>query len=131
MVAASRLARAWFACGALMGLATVASAAVAAHLSERVLHAGGREALRAAVQMLGWHALALLAAALWLPQSGLAALLHLAAACFIAGTLCFCIGVVVPVVGGPHLGVLAPSGGSLLMLGWVFLAASTVKGRRQ
>ena len=129
MMPAPRFARACFACGALMGLVAVASAAVSAHLPERDLHAGGREALRAAVQMLGWHAPALLATALWLPQSGFKAPLYLAACCFVVGALCFCIGVAVPVLGGPHLGMLAPTGGSLLMLGWASLGASAMRGR--
>ena len=126
--------RAWFGAGSVMGLCAVAFAAVAAHLPDRMLHAGGREALRAAVQMLGWHAIALLACALWLRQGGVRQLrrgrfrvaLHLAGACFVTGTLCFTVGVVVPVLGGPHLGILAPTGGSLLMLGWASLAVSAL-----
>ena len=121
------LARAWFASGAMMGLAAVASAALAAHLPDRMLHAGGREALRAAVQMLGWHAAALLASALWLRHSGLRAAAHLAAACFVIGALCFVAGVATPVLGGPDLGIVAPTGGTLLMLGWALLAISTLR----
>ena len=126
--------RAWFGVGAVMGLCAVAFAALAAHLPERMLHAGGREALRAAVQMLGWHAAALLACALWLRQGGVRGLrqggfriaVHLAGACFVVGTLCFTVGVAVPVLGGPRLGILAPTGGSLLMLGWAALAVSAL-----
>ncbi|WP_428391974.1 DUF423 domain-containing protein [Lichenicoccus sp.] len=117
--------RAWFGAGAVMGLCAVAFAAVSAHLPERMLHAGGREALRAAVQMLGWHAAALLACGLWLRQGGRIAV-HLAGACFVAGAVCFTVGVAVPVLGGPHLGILAPTGGSLLMLGWASLAVSAL-----
>ena len=122
--------RGWFACGALMGLAAVSSATVAAHLPEHLLQPGGRESLRTAAQILGWHAAALLAAALWLPQGGLRRLVHLAACCFVIGSLCFCTGVDVPALGGPHLGRLAPTGGSLLLIGWALLAASTLRRRR-
>ena len=127
MPPAPRFASVWFGCGAVTGLVAVACAALAAHLPDRMLHAGGREALRAAVQMLGWHAFALLGSALWLRESGLRAAVHLAAACFTAGLLCFCAGVAAPVLGGPDLGILAPTGGTLLMLGWALLAASTLR----
>ena len=120
--------RAWFASGALLGLAAVAGAAAAAHVPDRMLAEGGRLSLLSAVQILGWHAAALLACALWLERTGLRLLVHLAACCFVVGVACFCAGVGVPAFGGPHLGRLAPTGGSLLMLGWVLLAASTLRG---
>ena len=92
---------------------------------------GGRESLRAAVQMLGWHAAALLSAALWLRDSGRPRLVQLSAACFLLGTTCFCAGVVPPAFGGPHLGRVAPIGGTLLMLGWALLAVSAWPLRRR
>jgi uncharacterized membrane protein YgdD (TMEM256/DUF423 family) len=122
--------RPWFACGAVLGLLAVASAALTAHLPDRMLATDGRESLRSAVQILGWHAAALLAAALWLRETGLRRLVHLAAGCFLVGTVCFCAGVIVPALGGPHLGLTAPTGGSLLMLGWLLLAASALRGAR-
>ncbi len=126
---ASVAARSWFACGALLGLLAVASAALASHLPDRMLAIGGRSSLQAAVQIIGWHAGALLAAALWLRNSGLPRLVHLAATAFLVGTACFCVGVAVPAFGGAHLGRLAPAGGSLLMVGWALLAASALRGR--
>ena len=120
--------RCWFASGALLGLLAVASAALAAHLPDRLLQPGGRESLRAGVQILGWHAAALLACGLWLRETGSRALVHLAAACFLAGSVGFCVGVAAPAVGGPHLGRAAPVGGSLLMLGWLMLVASALRG---
>ncbi len=122
-------ARSWFACGALMGLLAVAASALAAHLPDRMLASGGRESLRAAVQIIGWHAAALLAAGIWLIQGGRPRLTHLAATCFVIGTVCFCAGVAVPAFGGPHLGRVAPTGGSLLMIGWALLAASALPRR--
>jgi uncharacterized membrane protein YgdD (TMEM256/DUF423 family) len=127
-------ARFWFACGALMGLLAVAAAALAAHLPDRMLASGGRESLRSAVQIIGWHAAALLAAGIWLGQGDFGRgwrprLIHLAATCFVIGTICFCAGVAVPAFGGPHLGRVAPTGGSLLMIGWALLAASAVPRR--
>ncbi len=92
---------------------------------------GGRESLRSAVQILGWHAPALLAAALWLRDSGRPRLVELSSACLLLGTACFCAGVVPPAFGGPHLGRVAPVGGTLLMLGWALLAASAWPVRRR
>ncbi len=126
----SGAARSWFACGASLGLLGVASAALVAHLPDRMLAGEGREALRSAVQILGWHAAALLAAALWLRKGVRRLPVHLAAWCFLIGTSCFCVGVAVPAFGGPHLGRLAPTGGTLLMLGWALLAASAWPVRR-
>ena len=126
----SGAARSWFATGALLGLLGVASAALVAHLPDRMLAGGGREVLRSAVQILGWHAAALLAAALWLREGVRRGLVHLAAWCFLIGTACFCLGVAVPAFGGPHLGRVAPTGGTLLMVGWALLAASAWPARR-
>ncbi len=128
---ASPAAAPWFACGALIGLLAVAAAALASHLPDRLLAPGGRESLRAAVQILGWHAPALLAAATWLRQSGRPRLVRLAAGCFLLGTAGFCVGVVTPALGGPHLGRVAPAAGTLLMAGWALLAASTWPVRRR
>ena len=126
----SGVSRGWFACGALLGLLSVACAALVAHLPDRMLAAGGRESVRSAVQILGGHAAALLAAGLWLRESALRRLVHLSAWCFLVGTSCFCAGVAVPALGGPHLGRLAPTGGTLLMIGWALLAASAWPPRR-
>jgi|GEM_PF-325687 len=123
--------RGWFACGALMGLLTVAAAALAAHLPPRLLAGGGRAALQAAVQILGWHAGAILAAALWMREAGRPVLVHLAAAGFLLGSACFVIGVAVPALRGPHLGRLAPTGGTALMLAWALLALSAWPRHRE
>ena len=118
--------RAWLAAGALLGLLTVAGAALSAHLPDRLLAPGGRESLRAAVQVMGWHAAALLAAALWMRDADWRRIVHAACVCLLLGTGCFCIGVSVPALGGPHLGRLAPTGGVLQMAGWLLLALSTL-----
>lgn len=123
--------RAWLATGALLGLLTVAGAALSAHLPDRLLAPGGRESLRAAVQVLGWHGAALLAAALWMRDVGRRWIVHVACACLLAGTFCFCAGVCVPALGGPHLGRLAPTGGILQMAGWLLLAVSTLRRPRR
>ena len=89
------MTRLWIGLGALAGLLAVASAAVAAHGLESI----GPVRLgmvRSADQMLGWHALALL----------------------------FCGAVDTLALTGTSLGLLAPIGGTLLMLGWALLLVS-------
>jgi uncharacterized membrane protein YgdD (TMEM256/DUF423 family) len=114
--------RGWVALGALAGLLAVAAAAGAAHL---VADPGQARAVGAAVQMQGWHALALLGCGLWGAHGG--RLTHAAAAAFAIGTLLFCGTVYAGALGGPHWGVLAPTGGGLLMLGWALLGVSALR----
>lgn len=114
--------RGWVALGALAGLLAVAAAAGAAHLP---VEAGEARAIASAVQMQGWHALALLGCGLWGARGG--GLTHSAGAAFTLGTLLFCGTVYAGALGGPHLGALAPLGGSLLMLGWALLGLSALR----
>lgn len=116
--------RGWVALGALTGLLAVAAAAGAAHLP---VDAGQARAIASAVQMQGWHALALLACGIWGTRGG--RLAHAAGAAFVLGTLLFCGTVYAGALGGPHLGALAPVGGSLLMLGWALLGLSALRRR--
>ena len=116
----------WIGLGALAGLTAVGMAAVAAH---------GLEALgpvrvgmvRNAVQMQGWHALALLACGLWAPRGG--KLADWAGVAFLCGVLLFCGAVYALAIGGIASGILAPVGGTLLMLGWALLGVSALRGR--
>lgn len=116
--------RGWVALGGLAGLLAVAAAAGAAHLP---LDAGQLRAVTSAVQMQGWHALALLACGLWGARGGW--LTHAAGAAFALGVLLFCGSIYAGAAGGPSLGVLAPVGGSLLMLGWALLGLSALRRR--
>lgn len=116
--------RGWVALGGLAGLLAVAAAAGAAHLP---VEAGEARAIASAVQMQGWHALALLGCGLWGARGG--RLVHAAGAAFLLGTLLFCGTVYAGALGGPHLGILAPVGGSLLMLGWALLGLSALRRR--
>ncbi len=116
--------RGWVALGGLAGLLAVAAAAGAAHLS---VEAGEARALASAVQMQGWHALALLGCGLWGVRGG--RLAHAAGTAFALGTLLFCGTVYAGALGGPRLGVLAPVGGSLLLLGWALLGLSALRRR--
>lgn len=123
--------RTWIGLGALAGLGAVAMAAVAAHALPTNADAHAAEILRSAIQMQGWHALALLACGLWTERAGrlAARLTNCAGAAFTAGLLLFCGALYALALAGIHLPMVAPIGGSLLMLGWVLLAASTLRAR--
>ncbi len=115
------LQRLWIALGALYGLTAVAMAALAAHL----LPAAGQPMVRDAIQMQGWHALALLFTGLWAARGGVLA--HLAGAAFALGTLLFCGAIFCLALAGVRLPLAAPTGGILLMLGWCLLGFSTIR----
>lgn len=125
--------RGFLAGGALLGLLTVALGAVAAHLPDRLLAAGGRPLLRDAVEMQGWHVPALLACGL-LAQRRRDPLLRLAGCGFALGIACFCAGVDgLAFAGGAAwadaVGHAAPFGGTVLMLSWALLAAAVLRRR--
>ena len=82
----------------------------------------GSRRVRSAVQMQGWHALALLFLGVW--RAGLLA--RLAGAAFVLGVLLFC-GSLYGLAFAGLRAPLAPAGGVLLMLGWVLLAGSAVR----
>jgi uncharacterized membrane protein YgdD (TMEM256/DUF423 family) len=120
------MTRLWVALGALAGLLAVAMAAVAAHGlagigAERV------GMVRNALQMQGWHALALLFCGVWAPRGGWLA--DAAGAAFTLGLILFCGAVDTLALTGTSLGLLAPAGGTLLMLGWALLLASALRAR--
>ena len=76
------MARLWIGLGALAGLLAVAMAALAAHGLESIGPAR-LGMVRSALQMQGWHALALLACGLWAPRGG--RLVDWAGGAFVAG----------------------------------------------
>ena len=119
--------RTWIGLGALAGLGAVAMAAVAAHLVPDSADPRAGAMLRDAIQMQGWHALALLACGLWTDRGG--RLADLAGAAFAVGLLLFCGAVYALALSGMRVPLLAPVGGSLLMLGWALLAGSALRAR--
>lgn len=114
--------------GSVAGCTAVGMAAVAAHALPQRLDARALAAVQSAVQMQGWHAIALLLTALWLTRvAGTAHLLGAGAgAAFTLGLLLFCGAIYAHDLGGIRLGPVAPTGGFLLMAGWLLLAASAV-----
>jgi uncharacterized membrane protein YgdD (TMEM256/DUF423 family) len=120
------MARLWIGLGALAGLLAVGMAALAAHGLE-ALGPTRLTMLRNANEMQGWHALALLFCGLWAPRRG--RLVDAAGGAFTLGLLLFCGAVDTLTLTGTSLGVLAPIGGTLLMLGWALLLLSAVRAR--
>lgn len=119
--------RLWIGLGALLGAATVAMAAAAAHGLPARLDPAAMQQVRSAVQIQGWHALALLATGLWLRHGGWPA--QAAGYAFAFGTVLFCGAVYSLALGGTRLPGVAPAGGLLLIAGWLLLAGSALPGR--
>lgn len=111
--------------GAVQGFVAVVAAAAAAHLAAGRLDARGMRAVDAAVQLQGWHALAVVACGLWAVRGG--ALAGWAGVAFLVGSLLFCAAAWASGAAGVSFGPVAPTGGLLLMLGWLLLAASAVR----
>lgn len=120
--------RLWMALGALAGLTAVAMAALAAHALGD-LNPPSLTMVRNAIEIQGWHALALLACGLWVPRGG--RLADWAGAAFAAGIVLFCGAVYLLGLAGMHLGIIVPIGGSLLMVGWLLLGLSALVTTRR
>jgi uncharacterized membrane protein YgdD (TMEM256/DUF423 family) len=118
--------RLWIAIGALNGFGAVAMAALSAHALQGLAPTGQRM-LQSAIEMQGWHALALFGTGLWVPRGGWLA--DLAGAAFTAGVVLFCGAVYLLAMTGISLGPAAPTGGTLCMAGWLLLALSAVRAR--
>ena len=118
-----RVFRVWIGLGGLYGAGAVGMAAAAAHalagMPPATLHV-----VESGVQMQGWHALALLGTGLWAERQG--GLAHWAGAAFALGTLLFCGAVYSVAFLGVSLGPVAPTGGLLLIAGWLLLAVSAL-----
>jgi uncharacterized membrane protein YgdD (TMEM256/DUF423 family) len=130
VTANARLAAIVIAFAAVNGAAAVAVGAAAAHVAGAVPNA--RELLRTGSDYQLWHALALLVTALLMlrAQGWAARLACAAAAAFALGVLLFSLSLYWAALGGRAL--LAPFGGSLLILGWLALAAAgAAMARRQ
>ena len=120
--------RLWMAIGALAGLSAVAMAALAAHGLEGLAPAA-LQMLRNALEMHGWHALALLACGLWAPRGG--RLADAAGALFTVGLVLFCGAVYALALDGLRLPLAAPVGGTMLMAGWLLLFLSILFSSRR
>ncbi len=126
------MGRFFVAAGGVAGALAVGIAAVAAHALPPGMDEAGRSAVRSAVQMEGWHALAVLGTGLWLLQGhGKVAtwLGRVAGVGFLFGALLFCGGIFGHHLAGLPTGGFAPFGGVTLILSWLLLGASAVAAR--
>jgi uncharacterized membrane protein YgdD (TMEM256/DUF423 family) len=119
--------RLWIGLGSLAGLTAVAFAAFTAH-GLRGLDQARLTIIHTAVEMQAWHALALLACGLWGSRGG--SLADGAGAAFALGTLLFCGSLYSHALYALDLGIVAPIGGTLLMLGWMLLGLSAFVARQ-
>lgn len=124
MTGTPRLPAIVIAFAALNGAVAVAVGAAAAHAGGAVPNA--RELLRTGSDYQLWHALALLFTALLMARAGgwTLRLASAAAAAFALGVLLFSLSLYWAAFGGSAL--LAPFGGTLLILGWLALAAAGI-----
>jgi uncharacterized membrane protein YgdD (TMEM256/DUF423 family) len=120
------MSRIWIAAGALAGLLAVALSAWAAH--GLALDTDRARMVDRALTQQGWHALALIAAGILADRWG-GWPLHAAGAAFLAGMILFCGAVWNVALTGRSLGAVAPTGGMLLMLGWLLLALAALLHR--
>jgi len=118
--------RLWIFLGALAGLIAVGMEAAAAHALGPRIGPLALGLVRSADQMLGWHGLALLACGIWAERRG-GWLMHAAGFAFVLGILGFCGGLYALALSGLRLPGVPPTGGVLLMLGWLLLAASALR----
>ena len=119
------MSRLWIALGAAFGLLTVGISAWTAHAAFAADPARAH-LIRQALDMQGLHAGALLAAGL-LAERRAGRFPHLAGGAFALGLILFCGALYVLALSGTSLGRVAPTGGVLLMLGWLLLAVAAIK----
>jgi len=111
--------RGWLVAAGVSGAIGAAMGAAAAHLlTERP---GAALLVSSAQQYQLWHALALALVAL-LGWNGGSRLLAATGWAFLLGTIFFCGALYLGAFTGRSFGPLAPTGGSLLILGWLLLA---------
>jgi uncharacterized membrane protein YgdD (TMEM256/DUF423 family) len=118
----------FFVAGALLGGAGVAAGAFGAHALATRLAPDRLELFELAVRYQLTHALALLAAA-WAVERWPAASTTVAGWLLLAGTLIFCGTIYALAFNAPRvLGAVTPVGGLALIVGWVLLATSALRG---
>jgi uncharacterized membrane protein YgdD (TMEM256/DUF423 family) len=122
----------WMFLGAMSGGVAVAMSAVAAHALPSRLPPKGLAAVASAIQMQGWHAIALVLVALWMVRAGPLpmAVANGAGFAFAIGSVLFCGSIYAGEMAGLRIGPTAPLGGILLMVGWVMLAVSALLASR-
>jgi len=120
--------RLWILLGGIAGCVAVGMEAAAAHALAARLDATALGLVRSANHILGWHALALILCGVWAERRG-GWLVNAAGLAFLLGMLGFCGGLYALALARLRLPGVPPTGGVLLMLGWLLLAASALRRR--
>lgn len=120
--------RLWVGFGAIAGASMVAMAAYASH-GLTGTPANVLSGVASAIQMQGFHALALVFTGLWARRGGL--LSNLAGLAFVLGIVFFCGTLYQPIAPAwarnLHFAFLTPTGGMLLIGGWILLGLSALR----
>lgn len=117
--------RVWIVAGGLAGFGAVGMAAAGSHILTGQLDPVSLHWVDIAVQIEGWHALALVLCGVWAARGGVLA--HVAGGLFLLGTVLFCGALYTLALAGTSLGPAAPTGGLCLMGGWLALALSGLR----
>jgi uncharacterized membrane protein YgdD (TMEM256/DUF423 family) len=112
--------RLWLGLAGLFGLTGVIMAALAAHALPGRLTPAALGLVHTAIEMQMWHALALLGCGV-LARTHPGRRVTVAGAAFALGTVLFCGAVYSLALTGVELPAVAPTGGFLVMAGWISL----------
>ena len=115
--------RLWLGSAGLLGLVGVVIAALAAHALPGRVTPAALGLVHTAIEMQMWHALALLGCGILARAGAGARRVTLAGAAFALGTILFCGAVYSLALMGLELPAVAPTGGFLVMLGWISLGS--------
>jgi len=114
--------RLWLGFAGLLGLTGVIMAALAAHALPGRLTPTALGLVHTAIEMQMWHALALLGCGI-LARTHSGRRVTVAGAGFALGTLLFCGAVYSLALTGVALPAVAPTGGFMVMAGWISLGS--------
>jgi len=123
------MSRLWIILGAIAGLSGVALAAAGAHAFAPRVGPGGMEMLRSATSLQLIHALALVLCGVWAERSQPPRrfIIHAAALSFALGILLFSGAIHALALAAIRLPSIAPTGGTLLMLGWFLVGLAALR----
>jgi uncharacterized membrane protein YgdD (TMEM256/DUF423 family) len=121
--------RLWLGFAGLFGLTGVIMAAVAAHALPSRVTPMALGLVHTAIEMQMWHALALVGCGI-LARTHPGRRTAVAGAAFTLGTLLFCGAVYCLALTGVELPAVAPTGGFLVMAGWICLGSLAFQSGR-
>jgi uncharacterized membrane protein YgdD (TMEM256/DUF423 family) len=123
----ARMDRLWLGLAGLLGLTGVMMAALAAHALPGRIGPVALGFVHTAVEMQMWHALALLGCGILARLGAGPRRVAVAGTAFALGTVLFCGAVYGLALTGLELPAVAPTGGFLIMLGWISLGSLAVR----